>query len=115
MTDVFISYSSKDRVQVQTIVAELEHRGVKVFWDQHIHAGDSWQETLQRHVAIARAVVVVWSTHAAESEWVRSEAEFAVLHKKYLAINVGDKLAVPIPYDQCKCVQWDAAMTAGEE
>jgi hypothetical protein len=107
MSDVFISYSSKNRDVVSTIVAELERHGIRTFWDAHIAAGDSWQDTLQRHLSAAKAVLVVWSPSASESEWVRSEAEFAISHKKYVPINLGDRFSVPVPFDRYMTARWD--------
>lgn len=74
MSDIFLSYSSVDRTRVQAIVAALEQRGWSVWWDQHILPGKTWDHTLGLELTAARCVVVVWSQHSVESDWVRAEA-----------------------------------------
>lgn len=93
MSDIFLSYSSVDRPRVQVIVAALEQRGWSVWWDQHILPGKTWDQTLGLELAAARCVVVVWSRHSVESDWVRTEA----LEGKQRGI------LVPVLIDQVEC------------
>lgn len=106
MSDVFISYSSKDRAAVEPIVRQLQEHRVDMFWDQLIAPGESFQDRVERQLSEAKAVLVVWSQHAAESEWVRSEAQFAVTHKKYVSMNLGDRFNIPAPFDKFHTFRW---------
>jgi len=53
--------------------------------------GDSWQDILRSKLHDAERVMVFWSRHAAESEWVKEEWE--------LALEDGKRL-IPVPIDE---------------
>jgi len=74
MADIFISYAREDRPAAAALAAALEGRGWSVWWDREILAGDSFDQVIERELATARAVVVLWSGHSVESEWVKNEA-----------------------------------------
>lgn len=57
--DVFLSYSSNDRVQVAQLAEHLDARGVKPFFDKiHLDPGDRWQEALEIALQTSAACVV---------------------------------------------------------
>jgi hypothetical protein len=74
MTDVFVSYSHQDREIADRLVARLKARGWTVYWDPHLRTGDEWKETVEAKVREACTVVVLFSTAASRSQWVRAEA-----------------------------------------
>jgi hypothetical protein len=73
--DIFFSYAHQDQARVAPVVAALEARGWSVFWDRRIPAGQTWRGHLGRALDQARCVVVAWSKHSINSEWVIEEAE----------------------------------------
>lgn len=75
MTDVFISYSRKDRPRVTQLVAAIEEAGFAVWWDKAISAGAEFDKEIDNALERARAVVVVWSPDSIVSRWVREEAD----------------------------------------
>ena len=74
MPDIFISYSSRDRACITPLVAYFEAAGLEVWWDRHINAGSSYAKDIEDALDAAKAVVVVWSRHSVQSDWVRAEA-----------------------------------------
>jgi hypothetical protein len=74
MDDIFISYASEDRERARTLALALEARGWSVWWDREIPLGRSYDEVIEQALADARCMLVLWSTAAVASEWVRSEA-----------------------------------------
>jgi tetratricopeptide (TPR) repeat protein len=74
MTDVFVSYASEDRERVREIVDSLENTGWSIWWDRRIDAGSAYDREIERAIDEAKCIVVVWSSHSVESEWVRTEA-----------------------------------------
>lgn len=74
MADVFVSYASEDRDRVRPIAEALQQRGLTVWWDRALAAGDDYAAVIERELAAAKAVVVVWSATSAQSPWVRDEA-----------------------------------------
>jgi len=75
MADVFVSYAREDEVRVSALVSLLEARGLSVFWDLHIPAGETWREHIGQALAQASCVLVVWSTHSIASSFVAEEAD----------------------------------------
>jgi hypothetical protein len=74
MSDVFLSYAHQDRPAARTFAEWLSARGLSVFWDRKIGPGARWDVTLEAELKQARCVVVLWTRHAVESQWVRTEA-----------------------------------------
>ncbi len=92
MADIFLSYASEDREAAVAIANVLEGRSWTVWWDRKIPAGEAFDEVIEREIASAKVVVVLWSTRSTRSEWVKNEAASAV---------DADKL-VPVQIDDCK-------------
>ncbi len=61
MTDVFISYANQDRARAQMLAQALEARGLSVWWDREIVAGQSYDEVIEHELETAKSVVVLWS------------------------------------------------------
>ncbi len=77
MADIFISYARDDQDKAQALAAELARSGYAVWWDQHIGAGADFAKDIERELSAAKAVIVVWTTAAAQSHWVKDEADSA--------------------------------------
>lgn len=77
MTDVFVSYASEDRERAGQLAQALGARGWSVWWDRKIIAGQAFDQAIERELETARCVVVLWSAHSVESEWVKNEAAVA--------------------------------------
>jgi hypothetical protein len=74
MTDIFVSYASRDRERVRRLVLMLEELGHSIWWDRNIDAGEEFDLTIEKAIEEARCMVVVWSEHSVSSECVRTEA-----------------------------------------
>jgi len=74
MADVFLSYAREDRAAALALARALEGRGWSVWWDREIHPGESFDQAIERELAAAGAVVVLWSERSVGSEWVKNEA-----------------------------------------
>ena len=77
MPDVFLSYAREDRERASVLARALESDGWSVWWDRKMVAGEAFDETIERQLATANSVVVLWSEHSVGSEWVKSEAAAA--------------------------------------
>jgi hypothetical protein len=78
MADVFISYSSEDAKLVRELVKIMENQGWSVFWDRDLVVGGDFEKQLEKELALATCVLVVWSKNSTESSWVRAEAHEAL-------------------------------------
>lgn len=84
MADVFLSYSSDDRVVARIIADTLEKEGFTVWWDQALRSGQTYDERIEAALNASKAVVVLWSPRSVASRWVRSEATVADRRGKFV-------------------------------
>jgi arsenate reductase len=95
MTDIFLSYSSKDRDRVALVHEALIKVGFEVFWDQTVPAGLDWDTWIRQQLSRAKCTVVVWSRNSVASDNVRHEATVAKQHQKLVPL-----LLDPLTADQ---------------
>lgn len=74
MTDIFLSYTERDRDTARRIAEVLGSAGWSVWWDRRIPAGETWRSVLEQALEEMRCMVVLWSAKSIESEWVYEEA-----------------------------------------
>lgn len=77
MADIFLSYANEDREKARAVAALLESAGCTVWWDRRIPAGRTWRSMIEEALRDMRCMVVLWSSHSVESDWVKEEAEEA--------------------------------------
>jgi hypothetical protein len=86
----FISYSSKDRIEVLKRVQMLELLRIQYFQDVlRLRPGTRWERELYHHIDECDLFLLFWSRAAKASEWVLKEVNYALQRKK------GDDLAPP--------------------
>ena len=77
--NLFASYSHKDGPAVHGLVRLLRVTGAPIFLDiDSIPAGTKWRQIIEQAISRADAVVLFWSTHAAQSEQVQQEWRVAI-------------------------------------
>jgi TolB-like protein len=75
---VFISHSNKDKAIADAICEHLESAGARCWIaPRDIEAGTEWTEGIMRGIASSRVFVLVFSSHANDSEHVRREVSRA--------------------------------------
>lgn len=75
MADIFMSYAREDEARIKALVAALEAQGWSVFWDRRIPTGETWRGYIGSALESARCVIVAWSRHSIDSQWVAEEAD----------------------------------------
>jgi adenylate cyclase len=108
-TQVFISYARSTENQAQLIAKTLRAEGRDVWLDDALPAHRPYSDVIEERLRDARAVVVVWSSDAAKSQWVRAEADFARNAGTLVQLSV-DGVIPPMPFNQLHCAQlsgWD--------
>ena len=93
MTEIFFSYSSKDRDRVSAVRTVLAAQGFDVFWDQSVPPGTDWDTWIRQHLNQSKCAIVFWSTHSVGSDNVRHEATIAKHQGKLIPVLL-DALAV---------------------
>jgi len=97
MADVFISYSSQDRLRIKPLAEALEARGFSVWWDRSLGAGDDYTSLITRELAVAKAVIVVWTDNSANSTFVRDEAGRARDDGRLIPVML-DRVQIPLGF-----------------
>jgi TIR domain len=75
--DVFISYAHADRDWAERVHASLRRSNpnVSIFFDSHsLRGGDNWEAQISTSLENCRSLIVLWSDHAKDSEWVSRES-----------------------------------------
>jgi len=88
MSDIFLSYARSEVSRAKQIASELEKRGWTVWWDRQIAVGVSWAQEIEKQLAEARCVIVLWSENSVKSDWVQEEAAYAKELNKLIPVLV---------------------------
>jgi TolB-like protein/tetratricopeptide (TPR) repeat protein len=113
LADVFISYARSDQAVARRVARTLTTAGLDVWWDADLPAHRAYSDVIERNLAKAKAVVVLWSKAAAASQWVRAEADFARNAGKLVQAQL-DSALPPMPINQIQCANlkgWRGAST----
>lgn len=97
MADIFISYSAEDRPRVKTLVGVLEQHGWTVWWDRKIPPGKTFDQVIAQALDESKCVVVLWSTHSVNSDWVKEEASEAQ-RRGVLVPALLDDVTIPLGF-----------------
>ena len=88
MTDVFISYAHQDADTARRFADEFGAAGLSVWWDDSLRSGEVFDESIERALREARAVVVLWSARSVASRWVRAEATLADRNRTLVPVMI---------------------------
>lgn len=101
MADVFISYSKPQRHLTEALAKELEAKGLDVWWDTELIAGESFRERIQQELKACKAAIVIWTPDSVSSDYVLSEAERARMARKLIQVRTEDiePHDLPPPFD----------------
>lgn len=97
MSDIFISYSRDETKHAETIAQALQSRGLSVWWDRQIIAGEQWAESISKELDRARIVLVLWSSASVNSMWVVEEAAYARESSKLVQVIL-ENITQPIGF-----------------
>ena len=74
---LFISYGHEDKSVAKQVAEALSQRGYEVFWDTKIPTGMTFDTYIYHELEKTDAVIVLWSKHSIDSDYVKEEAEYA--------------------------------------
>jgi len=102
MADVFVSYAKTDRPLASKLVAMLEAEGWSVWWDTSLAAADLYRDEIMKQLALARAVIAIWTPNSIRSDWVRAEAGTAKNEGKLIPVKTADvaHADIPLPFGE---------------
>ena len=99
MSDVFISYAREDAAWAELLAGRFEERGLSVFWDMSLLAGDQFRSVIRRELTVAKAIVVLWSDNSVKSNWVLDEARVANERGVLVPAQIDDS-QIPLGFGQ---------------
>jgi len=102
MADVFLSYARPSLNEAMQIAGCLRAAGYSVWYDESLPAHRAYTDVIAEQLDAASAVLVLWSTAAAASQWVRSEANRARETGRLVQLRLDDA-RLPMPFDQIQC------------
>jgi len=109
MADVLISYKKEDFQIAKRVVDALQADGLGVWWDDDVTPRTAWDSELERQIAAASAVVVLWTPRSVNSEWVRTEALYGQDRGKLVPVML-EECALPIAFmlrQTVRLVDWE--------
>ncbi|MEO8175254.1 MAG: TIR domain-containing protein [Sphingomicrobium sp.] len=100
---IFLSYAHYDRVKAQRLAGALDRAGYTVWWDGLIEGGAQFDKSIRDALEAADAVVVLWSKHSVESDWVRDEAAQGRDRRRLVPLSL-DGSAPPLGFRQYQMI-----------
>lgn len=100
MSDIFISYARKDQPKAKRLADALTAVGWSVWWDPKIQSGKAFDRVIETAIAQSKCVVVVWSRHSVDSDWVRAEAANGLSRGILISVAVDEGLELPLRFSQ---------------
>ena len=88
MADVFISYSRDDAKIARLFADAFQSADLTVWWDDALRSGEAFDESIERALREAKAVVVLWSASSVTSRWVRAEATQADRNRTLVPVMI---------------------------
>lgn len=100
---VFFSYSRDDQAQALPIIQAIEAAGYHVWWDGMLEGGTEFLAQTEAALENAEAVVVLWSTKAVGSHWVRDEATSGRERERLIPLTL-DGTMPPLGFRQLQVI-----------
>lgn len=89
--DIFLSYRRSDQPIARALVAELQNRGIAVWWDQLIDGGQDWRDAIVAGLETSGALVILFSDDCNSSKQLKKELAIAdTLDKTIVPVLIED-------------------------
>ena len=96
--EVFLSHSSSNRTVVSAFAETLQNHGVPVWYSKtNIMTAQVWQDEIGKALRRCDWFIVLVSSAAIASTWVKRELSYALNHRQY------DDHIMPVPLCQDSC------------
>lgn len=83
-SQIFISYSKKDKDFAWKLADDLVNAGHKVWIDRSLQVGEDWEQAIEKKLEGADEVIVILSSNSIASKWVQHEGSIAYGLKKQM-------------------------------
>ena len=96
---VFVSYSHADRDRVEPIIAALKERMCRIWYDEGLTPGESWNDSIAEHLRDSAEFLLFISPDSVKSKYVLSEINYALSKDKHVIPVILRKTDMPIGLD----------------
>jgi TolB-like protein/Flp pilus assembly protein TadD len=113
---LFLSYARADAAFARRLATTLEQAGFTIWWDALIAGGEAYSRSIADALEKADAVLVLWSAHSIESDWVRDEASQGRERRRLVPLSI-DGTRPPLGFRQYQVVdvrKWHGRKNAPE-
>lgn len=115
VADIFLSYQHLDRALAERMAALLQQAGLTVWWDDDVTPREEWDRTIEREIAAAKFVLVLWTRNSVESNWVRIEANYGKdCRPRKLVQARFDGCSIPMGYSLIQHIDLSRSDPAGD-
>lgn len=91
-SNIFLSYSSKDRQPVERLAEKLKAQGFEVWTDREILPGEDWQSAIETALDQASVFLFILSENSLGSPWQELELGMALRS----AVGQSKKTVIPV-------------------
>jgi hypothetical protein len=112
---IFLSYAAEDRDAARRLAEALTAEGQVVWWDRLIAGGALWGQAIDRALASAWAVIVLWTPASTRSDYVRAEARHAADRGLLVPARL-EACEPPMPFGEYQTIDltgWSADPSSG--
>lgn len=92
---VFVSYSHSDSDKVIPIIKQLKQRMCRVWYDEGLTPGESWNDSIADHLKGCEAFMIFISENSVRSKYVFTEINYAISKEKSILPIRLDKVDMP--------------------
>lgn len=93
---IFVSYAHKDAERIFEVLAELQDRGYRFWYDDGIAPGSEWPEDIARHLDSAAVVVAFVTQNSMNSQNCRREINFSLSREKPFLSVLMEQTEMPL-------------------
>jgi adenylate cyclase len=102
MADIFVSYGRSAETLAHQVAEALREAGYSVWRDDELPPHRAYSDVIEERIRSAKAVVVLWTSEAVRSQWVRAEADMARETGTLVQVTL-DGVLPPMPFNQIQC------------
>lgn len=92
---IFVSYSHDNSAEVLKIIADLQKRGIRIWYDEGIEPGEEWDDFIAAHISQCSYFISFISAAYAASDNCKDEIEYARKHNKQRLLIYLENISLP--------------------
>lgn len=93
---IFFSYCHENKEIVYPIIEHMTAAGYRIWYDEGIHPGDEWLETLAGRIEECTVCICAISQAFAQSHYCKNELTFAIENRRQMLVIFLEDFAIPM-------------------